>query len=159
METLPKKRGPGNPQWVKGHPKVPGSGRQKEGITIDKILKTVRKVAGTDFETLLAQHLNETKEAYLAGDDYRSYTTMLMSIMDRVVQSIPKQVSVDVSGTVNHIAQLAAQDESIHERLIQRGYTDVVALVTAETPAPMLDTIVTETDSEVNAPAHRSNTE
>ena len=109
----------GNPNWVKGW--KGGPGRPPEGIKINDILDTVRKVTGSDFESLLAVHLYDAKSKYDNGEDLRSYTSMLMSIMDRVTQSLPKQVNHDVSGKVEHISILQEQDKVITERLRQRA--------------------------------------
>ncbi len=121
----PKKRrgnpkGVGNPKWSDGTWKG-GPGRPKEGITITNILKTVHGITGSDFETLLATHMYNAKMKYDSGEDKRSYTTMLLSMMEKVTQSLPTQVNHDHSGKIEHIAALQEQDAAITARLKERA--------------------------------------
>jgi hypothetical protein len=131
----PRSKHKGNPNWVKGMKALPGVGRPKNAIDIKDILTTVRKVTGANFEVLLAQHLADAKEAYENGTDKRSYTTMIMSIMEKVTRSLPKDIKIDVTGKVEHIAVLQAQDEAINAKLAQMSF--VLADVEQE-PVPAL---------------------
>lgn len=127
-EKKPKKRG--NPNFKTGQPNpYPTAGKNKnDGITIREIISSVHAIVGTDLQTLLAHHLLITKEAYEDGTDKKSYTTLLNSLLDRCVIPLSREVNLNVSGKIDHIALLHKQDEAITERL--RGYLVVPSIET-----------------------------
>ena len=143
----PKKRG--NPNFRTGVPNpYPNAGRHDQGVTVTDLLKTVQNVIGTDLETLLACHLLSAKEKYEAGLDYRSYTTMIMSIVDKCVAPLPKHINVDHTGQIEHIQILQEQDAAITERLRQKAY-----------PTLTVDTVDILGDKALNTPISGESTD
>ena len=93
---------------------------------IMNLSRVITQVTGESIEMLVANHLQKVRQRYDEGTDMKSYTTLLHTLIDKCFIPLPKQVNVDVSGTVFHTNEtLIEQDRMISERLkaIQLQYS------------------------------------